>query len=70
MRDRKNIFLTYPKTDIPKANMLAFFRGKLGFSLKQWVIAQEFHEDGKPHIHAYLKIDPVLKTRDVRYFDF
>lgn len=69
IRDKKNIFLTYPKCNYGKDYMIAELRKKLEFRLKDYVITREFHEDGTPHIHAYLRLDPVLKVRDMKFFN-
>lgn len=69
IRDVKNIFLTYPKCPHDKLDMLSMFELKLPNNIEHYVIARELHEDGSPHIHAYLRLKKVLKIRDMNYFD-
>lgn len=56
VRDPKKLFLlTYPRCEVTPECMLDFIRSKV--PLKEYVIAQESHLDGQPHIHAYIKLD-------------
>ena len=40
-----------------------------GVSIAKGVVGQEHHQDGNKHLHAYVKLDKELFTRDCRYFD-
>jgi len=63
----KNVFLTYPKCDVPLPNLLAFLSE---FGPSYIVVASELHEDGTLHRHAYMQFNEPFRTRDKRNFDF
>jgi len=63
----KNVFLTYPQCDVSKAAMLYYLIEQSGCSAAR--IGQEEHQDGTPHLHAYLHSDEGFRTRNERYFD-
>lgn len=65
----KNVALTYPKCPLDKQRVLDALRGKCGDNLNAVLVAAEQHADGSPHLHAYLRFDTALSTRDSRYFD-
>ena len=51
-----NLYLTYPKCQIPLSEALAILNLKLTTPIiKDYALVREFHEDGSPHIHAYIK---------------
>ena len=52
----KTWFITYPQCPVPKEVVLKHLE-KLG--LKEYIICEEEHADGGPHLHAYI----VLKNR-------
>lgn len=60
-------FLTYPRCTLTKEQVLDALSAKL--DIKFYRIARELHEDGTPHIHAVVKLNRQLRTRDQRYFD-
>lgn len=37
--------------------------------IKEYCIAEEMHQDGSPHIHAYLQFVTKCNTNNERYFD-
>nr|WQA30168.1 MAG: rep protein [Cressdnaviricota sp.] len=47
-------FATWPKCTIPKEVALTCLEKKADIS--EYVIAEEHHKDGTPHLHAYLKL--------------
>lgn len=49
----RNLFLTYPKCDLEPEEALSLLRPELDF--EDYVIAQEMHEDGTPHLHVWLQ---------------
>lgn len=67
--ESKNLFLTYPKCDLSKEDIINELRRKLGENLKNYVVAEENHESGEPHRHVYLNLSNQIRTRDSRYFD-
>lgn len=66
----KKIFLTYPQCDMSKASLLdaanAWFPNKV---LNSYCIAQERHQDGNLHLHAYFEWDSAPDTRSASKFD-
>ena len=66
--NRKQVFLTYAQCDIPKQDLLTHFEET--FLIQSYCIAQELHEDGRPHLHAYFAFQQKLHSRDARVFDF
>ena len=49
----RNLFLTYPKCDLEPEEALSLLRPELDF--EDYVIAQEMHADGTPHLHVWLQ---------------
>lgn len=64
----KKLFLTYPRFTLGKRRVDEFIRG-LQPAPKQWLIAEEKHEDGTPHIHAVLVYGTKVNIRSERHFD-
>lgn len=61
-----HLFLTYPQCSIEKETLLSLLTGILassGCEVKHYVIAQENHEDGNKHAHAYLGLNKKLRVR-------
>lgn len=59
------LFLTYPQCPIKKEEALTLLENlAAGWQnkIKNYVIAEETHMDGSPHLHAYLQMDKVLET--------
>lgn len=60
-------FLTYPQSgDVTKEDLLEFLKSK---GAVQWIIAREKHLTGEYHLHAFVKFNKEIDTRNVRYFD-
>ena len=55
----KKFFLTYPRvTDLPNLNELFLKSIQKKFCVKMdYLIVQELHEDGTPHIHVYIEFE-------------
>lgn len=54
VRDPKKIwFLTYPQNDATMEKLLSELSDIA--DIEEYVIARELHEDGSPHLHAYIK---------------
>lgn len=63
----KSFFLTYPRTDVSKNDLLQFLRTK--GTIVEYVIGREAHADGTPHLHAAIKYDKAIRGT-TRMFDF
>lgn len=50
----KGWFCTWPKCPIDKATALKILDRK--FNIQEFVIAEEQHKDGTPHLHAFIKL--------------
>lgn len=63
-------FLTYPKLDKSKEEALALLKNKLaGKPYKGMVVCRELHQDGSPHIHAYVLLNERFNCRNERFWD-
>lgn len=68
----KHLFLTYPQCGLKKEIALEILRATLRreeIGILDWLIAEETHEDGSPHLHCYLSLASKLTTRNARLFD-
>lgn len=65
----KQVFLTYAQCSLPRETILDLLTESLSVSIVDYCIAQETHQDGNFHIHAYLLFDRPLNSRDARIFD-
>lgn len=63
----KNIFLTYAQCPLPIHLVLAKLRGLS--NAKYIVVSREEHQDGSPHLHAFVQYADAIRTRDPTYFD-
>lgn len=64
----KGWFLTYPRCNFTKEDILTFLKAKRE-GLKQILVARELHADGSPHIHAYLYYESKFNCTNERFFD-
>lgn len=48
-------FLTYPHCPVSKETALGVYKAKWGEELVDWVVAEEKHQDGSPHLHAFVQ---------------
>lgn len=64
----KRLFLTYPQCTLSKQDALTLLSQKLP-SIKEYVIAQERHQNGDLHLHAYLYLEDTLSTSNSRFLD-
>lgn len=68
--DARAFFLTYPKCDLTRHDALEMLRAKLvGSVISNYCIAQEFHEDGEPHLHCLLVLEKKKTVASANYFD-
>jgi len=67
----KGWFLTYPKCPISPTEALGLFRAlDIKADIVEYVIASELHQDGDPHIHAFLKFESKVSIdQEWRRFD-
>lgn len=63
----KQFFLTYPQCEHTKDELLHMLNEKA--EVDNYLICRELHEDGNPHLHAYVSFKSKLSTRNPRYFD-
>ena len=68
----KGWFLTYPQCPCPPEDCLADLSDKLklaGLGIEEYIIAEEQHENGDPHLHAFIKLNKRVRFKKDR-FDF
>lgn len=63
----QGFFLTYPQCPLTKEQVRAHLE-TLG-EITNGVIAEEKHEDGSPHVHAYVRYSKKKDVRKPDYFD-
>lgn len=64
----KVLFVTYPQCPVPKDAILAHLDSILDI---EWaLIAQEEHKDGNAHLHALVKLNKKLDTKNSRLLDY
>lgn len=51
----KGWFCTWPKCEVPKEAALGIFKIRFGEEMVDWVIAEERHKDGTPHLHGFIQ---------------
>jgi len=64
----KYIFLTYPQCSASKEEILDHIQTL--HQVKDYIVCEEKHEDGSPHIHAVLHFHTKVHTRDPKHFDY
>lgn len=61
----KGWFLTYPQCPCPKEDCLADLRDglkeKRNLDVEEYVVAEEKHENGDPHLHAFIKLNKRIR---------
>lgn len=62
-------FLTYPQCKMTKEELLKNIDDRYPGEVKEYVICLEKHQDGNPHLHAFIKFKSRKQLR-VRSFDF
>ena len=60
----KTWFLTYPHCAIPKEQALKLLEPH---GLEEYMIAEEHHADGTPHLHAYIKLKKKARWNGHRF---
>lgn len=66
----KNLFLTYPKCSEDKEKLLNFLIDHTSLSCRFVMIAQEHHEDGQLHLHAYVQLNDKCNIKSAKSLDF
>lgn len=64
----RNIFLTYPKCELERYNLMSFLH-QVHPDMVYCIIAKENHKDGTPHLHALVTTSKKVDTRDNRFWD-
>lgn len=65
-------FLTYPRCSLTPEEVYDCIMEKVtdkNHVIMEYIVAQELHEDGYPHVHAYIKLDVALQIRNEKFFD-
>jgi len=66
----KNLFLTYPKCDLPPDLALSFLQMVVSQSgMKSYIVARELHKDGSSHLHCFLVLEEPFDTTSPNAFD-
>lgn len=65
----KNIFLTYPRCDLPAQQALDSLVQLLSDYNPHIRVAREEHDDGGFHLHAFIRLERKLDTRRNNFFD-
>jgi len=67
----KELFLTYPQSGgLELQDLINKLDNVLNtYTLKDYILSKELHEDGNPHIHVYLKTIKRVDIINPRYFD-
>lgn len=61
----KGWFVTYPQCEVTPSAVLEYVREK--HTVVEYVIAQETHEDGGHHIHAFIKLDKRVNFKNTLF---
>lgn len=67
-----HLFLTYPQCPVHRDDLLPLLVAKVaeyGCEVKQYVVANEQHQNGEWHAHAYLGLNEKLRVRGAECFD-
>lgn len=64
---RKTFFLTYPKCDVPKEEVLRQL--ELKGEIAKYLIATEKHQDGTDHVHCFISYKKKKNFRTARWGD-
>lgn len=64
--ESKRFFLTYPRYG-DSTRLLNRLRSEP--NIQCYIVAHEYHNDGNPHLHAYVELSNRLRITDPRYWD-
>lgn len=65
----QKVFLTFSQTKKKQDEKWFLNTLKKKAEIQEYLIAQERHENGGYHVHAYLKFSTKLDTKNARFFD-
>lgn len=65
-----NFILTYPQCDTKKEVAVERLEQKWKDDLQGYVVCEEAHKDGTPHLHVFLKFKKRINVRSQDHFDF
>lgn len=67
----KSFYLTYPQCPIPMEEACSQLTYLLTNKRKvlEWMVAEEKHQDGQQHLHAFFLLDRKIHVRNPRHFD-
>lgn len=63
---KKGWFCTWPKCPVSKEDALTILNTNGLPEIEEYVIAEEKHEDGSPHLHAFLKFKKRVRFNQVK----
>lgn len=66
----KQFMLTFAQCDVKKEVAVERIEQKFGDSLKGYVVAEEKHKDGSPHLHIFLQFTEKKNFKTCSCFDF
>ena len=66
----KNFTITFPQCDVPRTTAVERICAKYGDELQGYIVCEELHKDGTPHLHVFLQFKEKLRTSDPHFFDF
>lgn len=66
----KNFILTFPQCEEKKEIAAERIEQKFGDSLSGYIVCEEAHKDGTPHLHVFLQFKEKIRHSDKNYFDF
>ena len=68
---RKNFAITFPRCPICKEDMLQHLKACFNDAeINYLLVCEESHQDGGPHLHAYIQLKYTVNLKDMRKFDF
>lgn len=66
----KSVFLTYPQCDISKEDAkIQLLALSFPVTIDNWIIAEEQHQDGSPHLHIVITFIQPFNNRNERFYD-
>lgn len=61
----KGWFLTWPQCPVTKEDALTILKTNELPEIKEYIIAEEKHKDGNPHLHAFIKFEKKMRFKQV-----